>query len=163
MRKLFILITALFVLSNSYGSNVVNTPPLKASEIYLPIGNTGKYISMQELSTIKMKDLQKLTGKKISFFEKIAFKKAQRQLQNSINYDGTFNSKRIEKMMKKNGNGEGFQAGGFFLGFLLGLIGVLIAYLINDGQKRNRVKWAWIGLAVWVGILGIILATGGNL
>ena len=63
--------------------------------------------------------------------------------------------------MKKRGDGEGFQAGGFFLGFLLGLIGVLITYLINDDQKRNRVKWAWIGFAIWIGILGVLLATGG--
>jgi hypothetical protein len=30
---------------------------------------------------------------------------------------------------------------------------VLIAYLINDEKHANRVKWAWIGLAVIVVIV----------
>lgn len=47
----------------------------------------------------------------------------------------------------------GFHAGGFFLGLLLGVIGVIIAYLINDEKKHNRVKWAWIGWGVWVVLL----------
>jgi hypothetical protein len=40
---------------------------------------------------------------------------------------------------------------------LVGLIGVLIAYLKNDDKKDNRVKCACIGFAVWVGILLIAL------
>ena len=89
----------------------------------------------------------------MNFFDKLGFCIAQKRLRNNISYDGTFNSKKFEKLMKKRaGNGEGFQAGGFFLGFLLGLIGVLIAYLINDDNKRNRVKWAWIGLGAAVAI-----------
>jgi hypothetical protein len=44
----------------------------------------------------------------------------------------------------------------FALGFLLGLIGLLIAYLINDDYKHNRVKWAWIGFGIVV-VLNIIL------
>ena len=49
---------------------------------------------------------------------------------------------------------SGFHLGGFALGFLIGPIGVLIAYLIDDDKKRNRVKWAWIGLIAWVVIFG---------
>ena len=165
MKKIFVTLSVLFILNGTFATVSVVTPfkknPLKASEIFIPVGKTGKIISLLELSTIKMIDLQTLTGKKISFFDKLTLKAAQKQLRNSINYDGTFNSKKIEKLMKKRGDGEGFQAGGFFLGFLLGLIGVLIAYLINDDQKKNRTKWAWIGFAVWIGILGILLATGG--
>ena len=40
--------------------------------------------------------------------------------------------------------------GGFALGFLLGVIGVLIAYIIENGKNRPLIKWAWIGLAAWV-------------
>jgi len=43
------------------------------------------------------------------------------------------------------------------LGFLLNLVGVLIAYLIKDDYKSNRVKWAWIGLGLNIG-LTLILA-----
>lgn len=163
MKKIALFSMSFILFSGLFATETVVKPPLKASEIYLPAGKDGKLISLMELSTIKIKDFEKLTGNKMKFFDRLGFKAAQRQLRNNINYDGTFNSKKIEKFMKKKfGDGEGFQAGGFFLGFLLGLIGVLIAYLINDDQKRNRVKWAWIGLGVWVAILLIIIAAGGG-
>lgn len=160
MRKIFAVIAVLLIVNGTFASGV--KPPLKASEIFVPVGKTGKLISLLELSTIKMKDMETLTGKKISFVDRLTLKAAQRQLRNNINYDGSFNSKKIEKLMKKRGEGGGFQAGGFFLGFLLGLIGVLIAYLINDDQKRNRTKWAWIGFGVWIGILLILIAAGAS-
>ena len=53
----------------------------------------------------------------------------------------------------------GFHSGGFFLGLLVGLIGVIIAYIIKDEKKKNRVKWAWIGWGVWVVIALILIAT----
>lgn len=49
----------------------------------------------------------------------------------------------------------GFHFGGFALGFFVGLIGVLIAYLIrgDEAVDRNRRKWAWIGFGVYVLLL----------
>ena len=162
MRKIVLLFAAVCLVASSYASFTLTAPPLKAGEVYITIGKDGEKISLLDLSRMKVKDLQELTGKKMNFFDRLAFKGAQKQLRNNINYDGTFNSKKIEKFMKKRGrDGEGFQAGGFFLGLLLGLIGILIAYLINDDQKRNRVKWAWIGFGAWVAILLILIAAGG--
>ncbi|HEX7902488.1 MAG TPA: hypothetical protein VF487_01320 [Chitinophagaceae bacterium] len=162
MKKIFLLVLSVSMLTAIFAAEAPVKPLLKASEIFLPVGNTGKTISLLELSSIKIKDFEELTGTKMKFMDRLTFKAAQRQLRNNIDYDGTFNSKKIERYLKKNaGEGGGFQAGGFFLGFLLGLIGVLIAYLINDDQKRNRVKWAWIGFAAWIGILLIIIAAGG--
>jgi uncharacterized membrane protein len=66
------------------------------------------------------------------------------------------NSKKLEKFLKK-ADGSGFHLGGFALGFLLGLIGVLIAYLLNDEKKSARVKWAWLGLLTAV-VLWVIVA-----
>ena len=131
--------------------------PLKASDIRLPVGNTGQTINLQELSTMKVADYEKMTGKKMGFFHRLEFKLAQKKLRSSINEDGTVNNKRLEKMARYYDGDTGFHAGGFFLGFLLGLIGVLIAYLINDEKKSNRVKWAWIGWGVWVVILILAL------
>ncbi len=154
MRKCLLLFAAFCLTVSSFAAFTLTKPPLKASEVYVPIGKSGEMISLLDLSQIKVKEYQQLTGKKMRLFDKIAFKAAQKQLRNSINYDGTFNSRKIEKFMKKRSMAaDGFQAGGFFLGFLLGLIGILIAYLINDDQKSNRVKWAWIGFAAWIVIL----------
>ena len=135
-------------------------PPLKASEIYFPLGKSGQLISLQDLSVIKIKEFETLTGKKMKFFDKIGFKLSQNKLRNSINLDGTFSRKKVEKYFSKMADGNtGFHSGGFFLGLIVGLIGVIIAYLIKDEKKKNRVKWAWIGWGVWVVIALILIAT----
>ena len=121
MKKFFLLTIFFFILAGTFATEAPGKPLLNASEIFLPIGNTGKTISLLELSSIKIKDFEELTSTKMKFMDKLTFKGAQRQLRNNINYDGTFNSKKIERYLKKQaGDGEGFQAGGFFLGFLLG-------------------------------------------
>lgn len=50
------------------------------------------------------------------------------------------------------GTSSGFNIGGFALGFFLGLIGVLIAYVFI--KDANLIKWSWIGLGA---VLVIIL------
>jgi len=159
MKKAFILFLLIAVVSATYSSTnsipVSSTnPSVKATEVYVPIGKTGQFISLMELSQINVKDYEALTGKKMKFFDKVNFKIGQRELKKSINHDGTFSKKRIEKYFNKAAEGGGgFHIGGFALGFLLGLIGVLIAYLINDDKKKERVKWSWIGCLVLVVIL----------
>ena len=162
MRRFTLILMSLFILNSSFASSFIVRPPVNASEIFLPVGKTGMTISLKELAHIKVKDFELLTDQKLKFFDRLAFKAAQKKLRNNINDDGTFNNKRILKTLSKQKDGEtGFHIGGFALGFLLGLIGVLIAYLINDDYKSNRVKWAWLGLAISVGIVLIIIAAGG--
>jgi hypothetical protein len=149
MKKFIVLFTAVLILANSFGtSTTLPAHKLKANEVYIPIGGTGQKISLMELSTIKARDLQSLTGKKMNFAEKALFKISQKRLRASIAPDGTIDNKKLEKLFKKQDGETGFHAGGFFLGLLLWIIGVLIAYLINDAKKPARVKWAWIGFAV---------------
>jgi hypothetical protein len=156
MKRFITLILALVVLSSSFASVV--EPSKKASDILVPIGSSGYKISLQDLSQISVKDFETLSGQHFKLTDKIGFKLAQRELRKSINNDGSLNSKKLNKFLKKADGETGFHVGGFALGFLLGLIGVLIAYLINDDKKSNRVKWAWIGLGAWVVILLIALA-----
>jgi len=153
-KKIFILVLALATINVSFALNLpIEKPRLKASEIMIPIGLKGEKISLLELSKISVKDVQDISGRKMKFADKLVFKAAQKKLRQNINPDGTINSKKIEKAYKKAKGGEsGFHLGGFALGFLLGLIGVLIAYLINDGYKSNRVKWSWIGFLIALAI-----------
>lgn len=161
MKKLFLFTSFALLLSISFATSPITAPPVKklnAAEIFLPIGNTGKKISLLDFSKIKKHDLELLTGRKMKFFETIAFKAGQKKLRQSINPDGTIEKKKLAKFFTKRAGGEeGFHAGGFFLGLILGLIGVLIAYLIKDDKKQNRVKWSWIGWGVWVIIVLISL------
>ncbi len=160
MKKLLVILVAFLFLSNSFANIGIEAPPLKASQVFIPIGTTGQKISLMELSQISMDNLQALTGRKMDMMEKIAFKAGQKNLRKHINPDGLFDKKFAKRLEKKVDGTSGFHAGGFFLGFLLGLIGVLIAYLIKDDKKSNRVKWAWIGLAAWLAIVLIWLSTG---
>jgi len=126
-------------------------PTLNAKDIMLPIGNTGTTISLHDLAFISVKDFEKLTNKNLKVWDEIGFKMGQKQLRNKINADGTIKPDVAKKMVKKMADGTtGFHLGGFALGFLVGLLGVLIAYLIDDEKKSNRVKWAWIGLGAAV-------------
>ena len=127
MKKFFILLLAV----SFSGSLLASTAPVvgspNAKNIMVPIAK-GKLISFEDLAYIKVADYEKITGKKLSFFQKLEFKLTQRKLRNSINDDGTFSNKRMEKMFKDDMSGaSGFHLGGFALGLLLFLIGVLIA------------------------------------
>lgn len=151
MKKVFALLMAFALVAQSFAAVNVTVPPKKASEVFIPIGNTGKQLSLQELSQIKIKDFEAFSGRNMKLADKVTFKLAQREIRKNISHDGTINSKKLNKFFNKAADGtSGFHLGGFALGFLLGLIGVLIAYLLNDDKKSNRVKWAWIGLGVVV-------------
>ena len=66
MRKLSMLLMCLLVIISSFATTLATKPPLKASEIFLPVGKTGKMISLLDLSTIQIKDFQELTGKNLT-------------------------------------------------------------------------------------------------
>ena len=124
---------------------------LYASEIMVPLGNST--ISLFDLSKLSIKEAEAVKGAKMSFGDRIAFKVAQHKLRHYINPDGSMNDRRMTKQLKKMSATDGFHAGGFFLGLLLGLIGLLIALLINDDKKKARVKWALIGWGIWIAIV----------
>lgn len=135
----------------------VNKPHITAYEVYIPVGNTGQLISLMDLSQINVKEFEKLSGKKMKLLDKINFKLGQRELKKSINRDGTFNSKKIEKYLNKAALGGAFSISGLALGLFLSLIGVLIAYLITSGDKKSRITWAWIGAAISLIIWGAVI------
>lgn len=160
MRKTIVLaiVMGMFLSLASFTIRPKTDPVVKASAVMIPVGKEGKAISLLDLSRISRTDLEKLTGKRMGLAERLAFKGAQKKLRHSIDENDNIQSRKLKKHLAGKAAREydgtsGFHLGGFALGFLLGLIGVLIAYLINDGKKTNRVKWSWIGLAIWVGIV----------
>jgi hypothetical protein len=163
MKKIFIFFSFIAFFSSTYSATILISPtghdlPIKANEIYLPVGKTGRLISLMDLSRVSVKDFETLAGKKMKFLDKVNFKMGQRELKKSINRDGTFNKKSVEKYLANpTGPGGGFSLLGLALGFFLSLVGVLIAYVIAGADKRSRVTWAWIGAAIsliiWIVIL----------
>jgi len=161
MKKVLGLLLALSLVTFSFAKTSIVAPKkpakLNANQVMIPVGKNGETVSLFDLSRMKVKDLEAMTGTKMKLSDKVGYAIAQKQLRNSINSDGTINNKKLNKIAAKADTGSGFHLGGFALGFLLGLIGVLIAYLIKDDKKAARVKWAWLGLAAWIVILLIAL------
>ena len=163
MKKTFILFLLIAVFSATYSStNTIpissKNPSIKATEVYVPIGKNGQLISLMDLFTISVKDFESLSGKKMKFKDKVSFKMKQRELKKNINYDGTFSKKRVEKYFNKAALfGGAISLSGLALGLFLNLIGVLIAYLITTGDKKGRIRWAWIGAIISAIVWGAVL------
>ncbi len=166
MRKLFLVAVTIATINPSSAIRpYIKHGKLRADQVMIPVNRTGKMLSLAELSTIKVGELEQLTGQHLNFLQTLGFKAAQKNLRNSINYDGTINNKKFQKWLSKGMSGEsGFHLGGFALGLFLSAVGVLICYLINDDYKQNRVKWAWIGAGINAAIVliaRIALIAGG--
>src|SRR4051794_7082981 len=116
MKKLTTLLAASLLVATSFAAAIVVpavTPPaavvsaprpapqLKASDIRIPLNNTGKFINLQELADMKVADYEKLSGKKMNWAHRIEFKLAQRKLRHSINADGTVNNRKLAEMAGK--------------------------------------------------------------
>ena len=91
----------------------------------------------------------------MSFKERMGLRIAQKNIRSEIK------SKSIEenaiinyKMAIVNGEST-FKIGGFILGFLLGLIGVGLAYIFSN--DKDFIRSTWKGLGAWV-ILILVLA-----
>jgi hypothetical protein len=159
MKKTITFALSLMFLAVSFASAPSNPKPgpLNAAQIMIPLGKDGRKISLLELSRISKTELETITGRKMNGVQSLAFKGAQKKMKKGINSEGIVTGKKMKKLFYAGD--EGFHLGGFALGFLVGLIGVLIAYLINDDYKQNRVKWSWIGFGVALVLyLVIILA-----
>ncbi len=147
MKKFYFLVMAIAIYSTSFSFSTISSLPKKASEVYLPIGTTGKQISLLDLSRIDVKQFENISGRHLKFVDRIGFKLAQKKLRNSINADGTIENKKLNKFLDQGDHSTGFHLGGFLLG--LTVIGVILAYVLPAADvdtKRNRVRWAWRGL-----------------
>ncbi len=163
MKKIVLFLVAFAFTVQSFAAFNLTGPKLSeparnAAQIFVPVGKTGKKISLLELSKISVTGFETLSGRNLKRIDEAGFKLAQKKLRKGINADGTIKAKKLKMFAGKMAGGEtGFHFGGFALGFFLGLIGVLLAYVVfEDDFKQNRIKWSWIGLGLSV-ILSIIL------
>ena len=153
MKKYLLLFICTIIFSNSFSFSVIRNPVTQANQVFIYAGKNGAKLSLLEISKISIKNYQIVTGQNLNFFERLSFKVAQKKLRKNINADGTVNS----KMLGSNSFGDsysGFNIGGFLLGLLLFLPGVLIAYLIggDEDARRSRTKWAWYGAGIFIAI-----------
>src|ERR1043165_2363199 len=96
MKKLLFLLAA-FVLAQTVGAAYLTSEKIKARDVMIPVGNTVKSISMQQLSTMSVKDFEEMTGKKMSSLDRAMFKAAQKKVRHSIDKNGNVDNKKIER------------------------------------------------------------------
>jgi len=155
MKKLisFILTAAILNVGIAVTPAMDGAKPIKATNIMIPIGKTGKEISLADFSKLTPQEYEKMANVKLNFFDRMKYKSAMKKLRNSIAEDGTIKNKKLVENLRSSSNGdftEDFHLGGAALGLFLGPIGVIIAYFINDNMKPERIKWAWVGFAGWL-------------
>lgn len=158
MKKILLLLTAVAFIVTTFAASGTLINPKNANDVFLPIGNNTQ-ISLMDLSKIKVKDYEILTGNHLNLLQKLSFKAGQKKLRNSIASDGTVTNKKLVKALSADGITSGINIGWLALGFLLGLIGVVLSYVISGDEavKKNRQKWAWIGFGVAVVLYILIL------
>ena len=144
--------TCLLLLTQSSKAyvTVLTVPTGNYSTVSTPNPSPFAGMTVKDFLSLTPKKYAELTGKKLSLSQKISLKIAQA---------------RVKKLAKKNKDIQlmnftqgidttDFSIGGFVLGLLLGIIGVLIAYLIGD---QAVIKWSWYGFAVWGAIVLLAL------
>ncbi len=136
----------------------------KASMIYMPANSTdnakaGKISSANMLGRLDAKTflsltpakVQEMTGTKMTLGQKVSLKMAQLEVKKQLKKGKAVN---MTEIGKKAEGGINFLW--LLVGFLLGIVGVVIAYATREGSDDNRVKSAWIGFGISA-VLTIIL------
>jgi hypothetical protein len=117
-------------------------------------------VSVDALVKMNSREFSEVIGHKLSLKEKVLFRLAQRELRKEIKNENLRSDATLDVQQMMADGEKGFYFGGFILGLLLGLIGVLISYLMKKDKAFTRS--AWIGWGVWVAIVIAILASSGG-
>ena len=92
----------------------------------------GHSFSVEDFLVLTPEKYQKLTGKKLSWFQKLSLRMKQRSIKKHLQ-KGDINIL------------SDFDPFGFILGLFISVVGIGITYLYDD---KNMKKWAWRGAAI---------------
>ncbi len=117
-------------------------------------------VTVDALMKMNSREFAEVIGHQLSLKEKIVFRIAQRELRKEIKREGIQSDATLDVQQMMADGEKSFYFGGFILGLLLGLIGVLIAYLMK--KDKAFIRSTWIGWGAWVVLLVILLASSGG-
>ena len=150
MMRFSLLVFALMIFNFSSSALTIPStepvPPKSEKTVAAPFSG----MTVQDFLALTPKKYKELTGEKLSLTQKISLKLAQKKIRKAVKNNESVDSADIASAVETND----FNIGGFVLGLLLSVIGVLIAYLIGD---TTVIKWAWIGFGVFMVIFLIAI------
>jgi hypothetical protein len=151
-RLLTLAIAMLFTFAAS--ATVATMDPnaeIKAKEVSSVYNvNLAGTTSVSDILTLNVKDMETKLGRKMSWKEKGAFKLAKYRFQRAEK-----KGKLAAEFAKSSDGSIGI---GFALGFFLGFIGVLIAYLaFKDEAKTIKGSWYGLGAAALLYIIFLVI------
>ncbi len=97
--------------------------------------------------------ISEMTGKKVSFTQKLSLKMAQKQVKRQLRKGKAID---MASVARKAAWGDNFHWGAFLLGLFLGPVGVLIVYLVQFEDPQVARKSAWRGLLSWLAIALVV-------
>jgi hypothetical protein len=132
MKNLTKLSLILLISIISFNTYAVTTNPNPPKDEYITVG---------EFVNLKFKDVKNMSTKKLSIKDRVEFMVTKKMLKKKIK-KGEVNAE--AKMMTT----DQFELnwGGFALGFLLGLLGLIIVAIFFKKPKKNAVVSSLIGM-----------------
>jgi hypothetical protein len=157
MRKALLLILIIGCAQPLLSASTIlpnKLPPITTKDALIPLVGTEKLISINEFLRLTPKSYHELTGKKMTFSQKVDLTISRHVLKRMIRRDGTVD---IDKMKKRGFfSGWHWHWGGFALGFFLSVLGPIVALFFNDDYKWDRF-WTALHTAVWLGLIALII------
>ena len=134
--RLLALVVVTAISSGSYAAIQRPVKEPSPAEVFLAINGSGAKISLYEFLQLSPKAFQQRTGRRLSLAEKISFRVTQARYRKCIRKDGSVNMQRFNTIAAK---AYRFNFGGFALGFVLWIPGVIIALLVDNKNKSKDV------------------------
>ncbi len=148
--KLTLLFLFLSLIIFPDSANAVVQPTRDNLPAYTKDINGFSAASLDDLLHLNARELGKKRGKKLKLKERLGLFLIKKEIKRARK-KGKTDAEIIQALNEPRDSGK--KTGAFILGLLLGLIGVLIAYL----AFRKQARFAWYGLLTYLGILALVL------
>jgi hypothetical protein len=145
MKRLFTILALCFGILMTTNSFAAVVEPANSQQE--TVTQKSPSITIEDIKTLSAKEIEEKIGQKLNWKQKLAIKLTKNKLA------------KADKAQDKPAEISGGFGIGLLLGFVLGLIGVLLAYVVF--KDKQTIKGSWIGvlgLVVLIILLTVVLA-----